>query len=53
MSPKDTVKTWVDAFNRADVEGLAALSPSRPSIIRWDKLSSLRLYDLPLPLGAT
>jgi hypothetical protein len=25
MSPKDVVKTWVDAFNRADVDGLAAL----------------------------
>ena len=25
MSPKELVKAWVDAFNRADVEGLAAL----------------------------
>ncbi len=25
MRPKEVVKAWVDAFNRADVEGLAAL----------------------------
>lgn len=25
MTPKDIVRVWVEAFNRADVEGLAAL----------------------------
>ena len=25
MKPSDVVRAWVDAFNRADVEGLAAL----------------------------
>jgi limonene-1,2-epoxide hydrolase len=25
MRPRDVVKTWVDAFNRADVDALAAL----------------------------
>ena len=25
MNPKDVVNTWVEAFNRADVDGLAAL----------------------------
>jgi limonene-1,2-epoxide hydrolase len=25
MSPRDVVRAWVDAFNRADVEALAAL----------------------------
>lgn len=25
MKPRETVKTWVDAFNRADVEALASL----------------------------
>jgi hypothetical protein len=29
MSPKDIVKTWVDAFNRADVEALAAMYSER------------------------
>jgi hypothetical protein len=29
VSPKDIVKTWVEAFNRADVEGLAALYSER------------------------
>ena len=25
MQPKDVVQTWVDAFNRADIESLSAL----------------------------
>jgi limonene-1,2-epoxide hydrolase len=29
VSPKEIVKTWIEAFNRADVEGLARLYSER------------------------
>jgi ketosteroid isomerase-like protein len=64
MSPRQLVEAWVDAFNRADADGLAALYSEQATNHQvaeapvvggcfqrgyWDKLSFLRLHGLSIP----